>query len=245
MCYNTNYQKKRCIFIKTTKELSYMGITIETDINYIDTPRHLKVIKDGVAIYDFEGLCKIVGLDESSIIIVEKTTDEIPYRGITIITKSENEIAIDKIPVPENKNIELTPELQNIKKIILPIGNRFVIYSYEFGFITSAAYDTIIHNKVDNQFSVTYRLNTIHGKLSLFGTLDADGHLIDDTLYSPLLKKGFLVDEHKLAKSLEKYQKKIEKLLEKRKIDQEMYDFYAYECDLYLSKKRKRKNNHK
>ena len=114
-------------------------------------------------------------------------------------------------------NTIITIITQRIKKIIIPGFYRYFVYSYEFGYITSASFDKITYDEESETFHVEYYKATEYGKITLCGELDAEGHLIDDTLYAPSLRTSYIVDEHHLDFSVEKALPKIERDIKRKK----------------------------
>ena len=80
---------------------------------------------------------------------------------------------------------------------------------------------------------------TEYGEVKLTGTLDSEGHLIDDTLYMPEIRCSYLVDEHNLDNSIERLVPKTEKDITKHfhKLEQNAYADWEYAC--YLKRKKK------
>ena len=184
----------------------------------------------------------IIELDENAVMIYGahaiNEDGSAPHLGLPSIR------IFTKLPVGHSDNaynawgdeITITDELKEIKKIIIKSFSRSFVYSYEFGIITSALYNRIYYNEDNKTFFVEYDVATAKGILNLVGTLDSEGHLIDDTLYAPLLKKSYLVDEHNLDFSIAKYIPNMEK--EKIKTEeQKTYNELDYQA--YLARKKK------
>lgn len=189
---------------------------------------------------------------EENPIIVELDKNAVMIYGAHAINESGNAPHLGlpsiriftKLPVGHADNaytawsdeITFSDELNKIKKIIIKSFSRTFVYSYEFGSITSALYNRIYYNEEDKTFFVEYDVATAKGILNLVGTLDSEGHLIDDTLYAPLIKKAYLVDEHNLDLSIAKYIPSMEK--EKVRIEtQKNYNELEYQAYLARTKK--------
>lgn len=228
MTYVIISKQKRGVFLETEEKI--MGLTIKRSYNLT------KIYQDNELIYYFEGICKIARLDCQTIIIAEKKEDS-NYLAMVLISIFKNNIRINRFPIPENDSIKLRG-LEEIKKIIVPFKKRHALYSYDLEVISSAAYDTIIYNEETKEFTVIYVVNTPYKNLELYGKLNQDGHLINDLLYSPLLKRTFYVDEHQLDASIAKYQKKFNKLMRMERIKEEEYRYYAWESDQILKRKK-------
>lgn len=173
-------------------------------------------------------------VDKNTICVTNKKDDKM--LNSTFITSDDNGYTIKNFDVKET--ISFFPGYKDIKKVIIPGPFKMALYSYQYGIVVSSLYDKIMYDNEDKMFYVEYYMNTSDGYITLFGSLDTDGHLIDDTLYSPLLKKEFLVDEHNLDNSINKYSDKIEELLLKRKKELEAEKLLDYECECYLRRKK-------
>ena len=155
--------------------------------------RSIEIMYNNNCIYDFIGEYKMVMLDTYTLGIL--SNDEEKY--ITYITTTKEGPIISSFKVPDDM---FFVTLSRIKKAIVPYGFRNVVYSYEFGIITSASYESITYR--DGYFDVAYNINLDDTLVKLEGTLDMEGHLIDEALYAKELDTYILVDEHNLDESI-------------------------------------------
>lgn len=191
-----------------------------------------------IPIYSFEGNFKVVSLDDETILIVEAQksayhlNEKDPnHRAITFIGSNKTDTYKDTFEVPAGSSITIDENIAKIKKVILPFGYKFAVYSYEFGIVTSAQYHYIRYSQDTNTFFVRYLVTGDKGEsVLLHGTLDSEGHLINDELYSPLLNKNFPVDEHNLEESIQKIKNKLCRMIEQKRNRQALYD-YEYELE--------------
>ena len=217
---------------------------LKISINHIDNPKYKELTigypdKNPHNYYEFQGLFDYELLDSSHVLIKEiEDMHHRTYPRLTIFTRIPEGHRIDSFPI-----IAEIPKrsagLKSIKKLIIPGFQRYFIYSYEFGIICSACYDVIVFDEETKTFEVTYRKMTEYGEVKLTGTLDSEGHLIDDTLYMPEIRCSYLVDEHNLDNSIERLVKKKEKDITKHfhKLEQNAYADWEYAC--YLKRKKK------
>ena len=157
---------------------------------------------------------------------------------VTIFTRLEQGHRAVSFPVL-NKYPVVTKGLKKIKKLIIPYFNKYIVYSYEFGIVTSASYDEMSYDEESESFHVSCHKLTSYGYVTLFGTLDSEGHLIDNTLFIPDLGLELLVDEHNLEASIDAYLPKIEKKIRKRKKQEIEKEYNEWEYQQYLKRKRK------
>lgn len=157
---------------------------------------------------------------------------------VTIFTRLDEGHIITSFPVLKEFS-KVTEGLRKIKKLIIPYFNSYVVYSYEFGYITSAIYDKIFYDEETQTFHVEYLKYTSYGFVRLFGTLDSEGHLINDTLFIPELDLELLVDEHNLEASTNTYIFTIEKAFKRKNKNDEQKEFNEWEYQHYLNRKRK------
>lgn len=205
----------------------------EITISYLDNSNNQNK-------YHFQGNFDYVILDSSNILIIEnEDIKHRPRQRIVIFSGLNDGYRIEYYPILTEMPL-ITPALKNIKKIIIPGFQRYFIYSYEFGIICSASYDQIIFDEETNTFFVTYRKMTKYGEINLSGTLDSEGHLIDDTLYISKMKKAYRVDEHNLDNSINKLVAKIENDIAKNIRQAKVQKYNEWEYDCYLKRKRKK-----
>lgn len=189
--------------------------------------------------YKFQGSFEYLQPDAFTVIIFERESlNKKTYPRITIFTRLENGHSINSYPITDREPI-LTEGLKKIKKIIIPGFYRYFVYSYEFGYITSASFDKITYDEESETFHVEYYKATEYGKITLCGELDAEGHLIDDTLYAPSLRTSYIVDEHHLDFSVEKALPKIERDIKRKKAQTKQDQYTNFEYQMYLKRKKK------
>lgn len=167
---------------------------IEKVINEKDNS--IEIYYKNNVVFEYVGLYKKVNLDEKNMAIITKDTNDF----ITFISTTNDEPIISSFKIWEGTNISYSEDLAKIKKMIIPYGGKYVVYSYEYGIITSAMYDNIQYQ--NDYFSIEYNIHLNDSLIKLEGTLNQDGHLIDDTLFVKELNTYILVDEHNLYESI-------------------------------------------
>lgn len=211
----------------------------EISISYIAEETKNSVMPMFYSYYQFQGSFEYLQPDAFTVIIFErKSLNKKTYPRITIFTRLENGHSINSYPLTDKEPI-LTEGLKKIKKIIIPGFYRYFVYSYEFGYITSAAFDKITYDEETKTFHVEYHKATEYGQITLCGELDAEGHLIDDTLYAPSLRTSYTVDEHHLDFSIEKALPKIETDIKRKETQAKQKQYTDFEYQLYLKRKKK------
>ena len=211
----------------------------EISISYIVEETKNSVMPMFYSYYQFQGSFEYLQPDAFTVIIFErKSLNKKTYPRITIFTRLENGHSINSYPLTDKEPI-LTEGLKKIKKIIIPGFYRYFVYSYEFGYITSAAFDKITYDEETKTFHVEYHKATEYGQITLCGELDAEGHLIDDTLYAPSLRTSYTVDEHHLDFSIEKALPKIETDIKRKETQAKQKQYTDFEYQLYLKRKKK------
>lgn len=189
--------------------------------------------------YRFEGISDYKMLDFFNVLIFEY---EDPYNKtspqVTIFSRLDQGHRVVSFPVL-NKWPTVTEELRKIKKLIIPYFNSYLVYSYEYGIVTSARYDSMTYDEETQTFQVSLKRLTSYGYVTLFGVLDSEGHLIDDTLFIPELDLELVVDEHNLEASIDTCLTKIEKKIEKRERQEKIHEYNEWEYQQYLKRKRK------
>ena len=218
------------LMVKPNKEIS-ISYAIEETKNS-ETPMFYSY-------YKFQGSFEYLQPDAFTVIIFERESlNKKTYPRITIFTRLENGHTINSYPLADKDPI-FTEELKKIKKIIIPGFYRYFIYSYEFGYITSASFDKITYNEDSKTFYVEYYKATEYDKITLCGELNTEGHLIDDTLYAPTLRTSYIVDEHHLDFSVEKILPKIERDIKRKKSQAKQNQYVNFEYQMYLKRKKK------
>ena len=188
--------------------------------------------------YEFRGVFDYKMLDFFNFLICEYE-DEKHKTGprVTIFTRLEQGHRAVSFPVL-NKYPVVTKGLKKIKKLIIPYFNKYIVYSYEFGIVTSASYDEMSYDEESESFHVSCHKLTSYGYVTLFGTLDSEGHLIDNTLFIPDLGLELLVDEHNLDNSIEDKVPKIERDIAKNIRKQKVNEYATWENECYLKRKK-------
>ena len=191
--------------------------------------------------YRFEGIFSYVMLDFYNVLIYEyddplnKTSPR-----ITIFSRLDDGHVINHFPML-GEFPKVSEGLRKIKKLIIPYYGRYFLYSYEYGGVVSGFFNKMIFDEDSQTFYVEYYKATIYGDVTLFGSLDFEGHLIDDALFIPELGIELLVDEHNLDSSIDSYLPKIERSIKKKENNEKQREYNEFEYQLYL--KRKRKNS--
>ena len=189
--------------------------------------------------YQCEGYLKYFQPDANSVVIQEiKASKDRNYPMIIIFSRLEKGHSLNYFCLTDEPIIN--ENLKDIKKMIIRQFGLEAVYSYQYGYLTSAWYDKIIYDEKTQTFQVEVIMETAKGIVRLVGELDTDGHLIDDTMYIPQLSMACLVDEDNLYESLESYKNKIERMLTKKENTKEKKAYVEYEYQLYLNRKRKK-----
>lgn len=129
------------------------------------------------------------------------------------------------------------------KELIIPSVYKKFLYSYEYDSIISDLYDTILYEEETNTFHVEKVLSTEEGCVRLFGTLNIDGFLLNESMYIPDIDLEVYVDPLNLEKSLKENILLIEKKLKKKRKEKKIHELFEFEEEIYL-KRKKRKNWH-
>lgn len=124
------------------------------------------------------------------------------------------------------------------KELIIPGVCKKFIYSYEYDLIISNLYDNIIYDDETKTFHVEKILRTSEGIVKLFGTVDIDGFLLNELMYIPELDLEVYVDPLNLENSLKEKMPLIEKKLKKRNYERKIQEFFKFEEETYLKRKK-------
>lgn len=195
-------------------------------------------------IYEYIGFYLIKRLDNCTLLIIElgnskKTLYADEHINKLLISLHGDAHTISKF---EEQLEDLGKEgvIKKIKKAIVKIGNRLAIYSYEFGIVVSACFDSIKYSDEDNEFLVSYNLVTKFGLIKLYGVLNKEGYLYSNTLYFFAFGKSITinVNPENLDESIKKQLPKIEKIIERQKQFDKKRILLENECDMYLRRKK-------
>lgn len=191
--------------------------------------------------YHFKGYFTyyVLNLDTIAIIEIENEKKSIRPR-VTIFMRKKKGHNIDTIPL-YGKMPKISPEMNAIGKLIIP-SPLDRVYSFELGGFVSASYSDITYDADMKVFLVKYIEPTTSRVVTLEGTLDTEGHLIDDTLYLPSLRTSYIVDEHNLESSAATLAPKIEKDFAKDAENKEQIARNEFEYQNYLARKRQKKS---
>lgn len=124
------------------------------------------------------------------------------------------------------------------KELIIPSVYKKFLYSYEYDLVISNIFDNIIYDEEAKIFQVEKILATNEGVVRLFGTLNTDGFLLNESMYIPELDLEVYVDPLNLENSLKEKVPLIEKKLKKRNYKQAISEFLTFEEEAYLKRKK-------
>ena len=102
----------------------------------------------------------------------------------------------------------------------------------------SDSFTRIIFDKEEENFICREDISTKNGIISLFGTLDIDGFLLNEAMYAPLYRKEFYVDPFNVPKRIPEIKEKLQAMMIKRIADEKLRAINEYECDCYLTRKK-------
>ena len=217
---------------------------LKITVDQLDNPKYKEITigypdhNNTQIYYRFQGTFTYELLDSSNVLIIE--TEDMNHQTcprLTIFSRIPEGHRINSFPIIA-KVPKRSAGLRNIKKIIIPGYQKYFVYSYEFGIICSACYDQIQFDEETKTFDVSYHKSTEYGEIKLTGTLDSEGHLIDDTLYFPDIRCSYLVDEHNLDNSIEDKVPKIERDIAKNIRKQKANEYATWENECYLKRKK-------
>ena len=102
----------------------------------------------------------------------------------------------------------------------------------------SDSFTKIIFDKEEQNFICREDIVVKNGIVSLFGTLDIDGFLLNETLYAPMFRKEFYVDPFNVSKKIAEIKEKLQIMMYKKIDDEKQRAINEYECDCYLTRKK-------
>ena len=112
------------------------------------------------------------------------------------------------------------------------------IYSFEHNLEMSDSFTRIIFDKEEENFICREDISTKNGIVSLFGTLDIDGFLLNEAMYAPMFRKEFYVDPFNVPKRIPEIKEKLQAMMYKKIDDEKQRAINEYECDCHLARKK-------
>ena len=124
------------------------------------------------------------------------------------------------------------------KELIIPGLYKDFIYSFEHNLEMSDSFTKIIFDKEEENFICREDIVVKNGIVSLFGTLDIDGFLLNETMYAPMFRKEFYVDPFNVSKKIAEIKEKLQIMMYKKIDDEKQRAINEYECDCHLARKK-------
>lgn len=211
-----------------------MEVVVSTGYRFTD------IYHKGKLVFTSKKVCIFRILEDNVLAIVEDCVYNLNESRITFFRLDENEeIKTTYFNIELKHDNIFDYNLQEEKELIIPGVCKKFIYSYEYDLIISNLYDNIIYDDETNTFQVKKILRTNEGIVKLFGILDIDGFLLNESMYIPELDLEVYVDPLNLENSLKERMSLIEKKLKKRNYEREIKEFFKFEEEIYLKRKRK------
>lgn len=203
-------------------------------------------VKDlnGVVLYFHKGKFIFKWLDDENFAIIEKEKSEPCTRQncytlfIFHYNQERNYIQRERFLIKKDYGNLFNKDLLPFKELIIPGLYKEFIYSFEHNLEMSDSFTRIIFDKEEENFICREDISTKNGIVSLFGTLDIDGFLLNEAMYAPLFRKEFYVDPFNVPKRIPEIKEKLQAMMYKRIDDEKLRAINEYECDCYLTRKK-------
>lgn len=197
-----------------------------------------------VVLYFHKGKFIFKWLDDENFAIIEKEKSEPSTKtnGYTLLFfhcyQEKKYIQIEKFLIKKDYGNLFNKDLLPFKELIIPGLYKDFIYSFEHNLEMSDSFTRIIFDKEEENFICREDISTKNGIVSLFGTLDIDGFLLNEAMYAPLFRKKFYVDPFNVPKRIPEIKEKLQAMMYKRIDDEKQRAINEYECDCYLARKK-------
>ncbi len=203
-------------------------------------------VKDvnGVVLYFHKGKFIFKWLDDENFAIIEKEKSEPCTRQncYTLFIFHHNQekecIQRERFLIKKDYGNLFNRDLLPFKELIIPGLYKEFIYSFEHNLEMSDSFTKIIFDKEEGNFICREDISVKNGIVSLFGTLDIDGFLLNETMYAPMFRKEFYVDPFNVSKKIAEIKEKLQIMMYKKIDDEKQRAINEYECDCYLARKK-------
>ena len=203
-------------------------------------------VKDvnGVVLYFHKGKFIFKWLDDENFAIIEKEKSEPCTRQncYTLFIFHHNQekecIQRERFLIKKDYGNLFNRDLLPFKELIIPGLYKEFIYSFEHNLEMSDSFTKIIFDKEEGNFICREDISVKNGIVSLFGTLDIDGFLLNETMYAPMFRKEFYVDPFNVYKKIAEIKEKLQIMMYKKIDDEKQRAINEYECDCYLARKK-------
>lgn len=203
-------------------------------------------VKDvnGVVLYFHKGKFIFKWLDDENFAIIEKEKSE-PCTRMNYYTllffhcyQEKKYIQIERFLIKKDYGNLFNRDLLPFKELIIPGLYKEFIYSFEHNLEMSDSFTKIIFDKEEGNFICREDISVKNGIVSLFGTLDIDGFLLNEAMYAPMFRKEFYVNPFNLPKRLMEIKDILQAMMYERIDDERQKAINEYECDCYLARKK-------
>lgn len=197
-----------------------------------------------VVLYFHKGKFIFKWLDDENFAIIEKEKSEPCTRQncytlfIFHYNQEKDYIQRERFLIKKDYGNLFNKDLLPFKELIIPGLYKEFIYSFEHNLEMSDSFTRIIFDKEEENFICREDISTKNGIISLFGTLDIDGFLLNEAMYAPLYRKEFYVDPFNVPKIIPEIKEKLQAMMYKRIADEKLRAINEYECDCYLTRKK-------
>ena len=203
-------------------------------------------VKDAneVVLYFHKGKFIFKWLDDENFAIIEKEKSEpsTKMNGYTLLFfhcyQEKKYIQIEKFLIKKDYGNLFNKDLLPFKELIIPGLYKDFIYSFEHNLEMSDSFTRIIFDKEEENFICREDIVVKNGIVSLFGTLDIDGFLLNEAMYAPMFRKEFYVDPLNVSKKIAEIKEKLQIMMYKKIDDEKQRAINEYECDCYLARKK-------
>ena len=210
---------------------------VKVMVNENDT---ITVLNHGNVVFSYTGKYKFKVLDDRTFAIIKKEHDEFNFSVLNLFyVNDENRLSSAEYIM--NRSDKLFDKDVLAKKMMI-VTSKYGEYIVNFNLniiAPSFFYDKITFDKEENVFYVEEYVSTDHGIVTLFGTLDSNGNLFDNSLYCPYLKRNFKVDVCDAFKSCMAIKKEIHEILARMDKKKKKDAILDYECEAYLTRKKR------
>lgn len=203
-------------------------------------------VKDAneVVLYFHKGKFIFKWLDDENFAIIEKEKSKpsTKMNGYTLLFfhcyQEKKYIQIEKFLIKKDYGNLFNKDLLPFKELIIPGLYKDFIYSFEHNLEMSDSFTKIIFDKEEQNFICREDIVVKNGIVSLFGTLDIDGFLLNETMYAPMFRKEFYVDPFNVSKKIAEIKEKLQIMMYKKIDDEKQRAIIEYECDCHLARKK-------